>query len=215
MRARTLALVVGVVLVFALGIFAGRQLWRMGSVNPPGKPEATSSFTLENVYLKLKDGTSATKSTFTEPTTPPGQGTMYTLDQIMGQVPAKRFVDVGDGTIKDTHMKLMWLKSINTGAMTWDSAKTFCENLVYPLGGYSDWRLPEIWELYSLVDKRRSNPALPAGHPFSSSRWYNTWSATPYWSDRTHAMQINMNPGNVYDANKDDGNIDVYPVRNY
>ena len=213
MGSRKVLAILCLVAVFAVGIFAGRQLRKMGSVNSPGTPQATSSYTLDDIYFKLKDGTSATKSTFIEPTTDPGTGTMHTLDQIMDQVPERRFVDVGDGTIKDTHTKLMWRKSISAGITDWDDAKTLCENSTF--AGHSDWRLPEVWELSSLLDKRRSNPALPPGHPFTGARWYNTWTVTPYWSDRTHAMQVHMGQGNVYDADKDDGNMDVFPVRNY
>jgi hypothetical protein len=48
------------------------------------------------------------------------------------------------------------------------------------------WRLPSINELESLVDVRRCDPALPAGHPFLDVRdayWSSTSSAyEPDWS---------------------------------
>ena len=44
----------------------------------------------------------------------------------------------------------------------------------------TDWRLPNIKELQSLIDIQNQSPALPDGHPFSAivSNWY--WSSTTY-----------------------------------
>ena len=61
----------------------------------------------------------------------------------------KNMIDNGDGTITDTTTGLMWQQSTQED-MDWESVISYCESLT--LGGYNDWRLPNINELKSLVD---------------------------------------------------------------
>ena len=43
------------------------------------------------------------------------------------------------------------------------------------LGGHSDWRLPELWELLSLVDHAHQNPPIaPLFDAFTSMYWSST-----------------------------------------
>jgi hypothetical protein len=51
-----------------------------------------------DLYLRLTTGAMGSQSTFTEPTTPPGTGTMATVDEIMAAAPA---VDDTDGSQPD------------------------------------------------------------------------------------------------------------------
>lgn len=62
---------------------------------------------------------------------------------------------------------------------TWNEAIKYCENLT--LGGFEDWRLPNIRELKSIADRSKSNPAIIDG-------FKNTVSGD-YWS----ASSINVN----------------------
>lgn len=59
------------------------------------------------------------------------------------------YVNNNDGTITDTDTGLMWTQ-VPAAATGWDSALSYAENL--SLGGYSDWRLPNIKELQTLTD---------------------------------------------------------------
>ena len=59
-----------------------------GSPDPAGPPEATSSYTLADLYNRLSAGATGSPSTFTEPSTAPGTNTMHTLNDIMGTAPA-------------------------------------------------------------------------------------------------------------------------------
>lgn len=52
-------------------------------------------------------------------------------------------------TWRDSTSGLMWQVQPTGGAMKWQEAKSHCENL--DLGGFSDWRLPTILELRSLI----------------------------------------------------------------
>ncbi|HNT35643.1 MAG TPA: DUF1566 domain-containing protein, partial [bacterium] len=74
----------------------------------------------------------------------------------------RSFRDNGNGTVTDNNTGLIWVKDPSAagvgGTYTWSDAITACENLVY--AGYSDWRLPTVQELSTLVDAGRFNPAI-------------------------------------------------------
>jgi hypothetical protein len=57
--------------------------------------------------------------------------------------------DNGDGTVTDLNTGLMWQKSPEYYRFKFEEGQEYCEDL--NLGGYSDWRMPTIKELYSLA----------------------------------------------------------------
>lgn len=73
-----------------------------------------------------------------------------------------KFVDNGDGTISDKATGLMWAKDDNGKGIEWTDALIYAEGAT--LAGYSDWRLPNVKELQSIVDYSRapSNETLEA-----------------------------------------------------
>lgn len=89
----------------------------------------------------------------------------------------------GDGTVTDTSTGLMWQQE-TAAEMAWESAISYCEDL--SLAGYSDWRLPNINEVRSLVDySKYYNPAIDiSSFPDTVSSSY--WSSTtfPNYSNR-------------------------------
>jgi hypothetical protein len=68
------------------------------------------------------------------------------------------FIDNGDGTVTDTTSGLMWQQATAYGPFRLYQAIPYCSNL--ELAGYTDWRLPALDELLSLVDRSRVNPAI-------------------------------------------------------
>lgn len=62
---------------------------------------------------------------------------------------APSYQDNGDGTISDLNTGLMWVQARGT-KISWDSA--FIMAAQCNLGGYNDWRVPTIKELYSLIN---------------------------------------------------------------
>ncbi|WP_197231768.1 sulfatase-like hydrolase/transferase [Novipirellula artificiosorum] len=73
------------------------------------------------------------------------------------------FCDNGDGTITDEGTDLTWMQldsghlkagKSKDGKLNWEQSLQWAENLEY--AGHSDWRLPNIKELQSIVDYSRS-----------------------------------------------------------
>lgn len=66
---------------------------------------------------------------------------------------------------------MMWTKDATPGgARAWSNAVDYCNGMNAGAGthGYTDWRLPNVREMQSLVDYGRVNPGLPAGYPFTN-----------------------------------------------
>ena len=104
--------------------------------------------------------------------------------------PVTRFtVQANTNCVLDNLTGLMWARNSSNAAAAaaWGTAVTNCNNLNY--GGYTDWRLPNVRELFSLIDFAILVPSLPVGHPFSlvGAQWYWTstgaaWATTAAWS---------------------------------
>jgi len=70
-----------------------------------------------------------------------------------------RFIAYGNGTVLDTRTNLMWAAKDNGSNITWQDAKSYCEN--YRGGGYTDWRMPTQDELAGLYDNSITNTNPP------------------------------------------------------
>lgn len=64
------------------------------------------------------------------------------------------FVDNGDGTITDNATGLMWMKNDDGEGMVWEDALSYADTSEF--ANHSDWRLPNVKELQSIVDYSRS-----------------------------------------------------------
>ena len=98
----------------------------------------------------------------------------YYVRCVRGGQTQQSLVDNGDGTVSDNRTGLIWQQG-EPGAMTWGSALTYCEAL--PLAGSTDWRLPNIKELESLVDETRSQPPIDTTK-FPGALVGRYWSST-------------------------------------
>lgn len=85
------------------------------------------------------------------------------------------FKDNGNGTVTDLATGLTWQQQGDNTKRSWAVAGTYCRSL--SLGGKSDWRLPDIKELQSIVDNRLQAPAVDGiAFPGTNPSYY--WSAT-------------------------------------
>lgn len=107
-----------------------------------------------------------------------------------------RFTDNGDDTVTDNNTKLMWSKNANlSGTMDWQEAGSYCAGLTH--ADHSDWRLPSLSELKSLIDKNQYDPALPPGNPFMNVQSFYYWSRTTWEPRPDFAWVVHMAGGHV------------------
>ncbi|MBL4760729.1 MAG: DUF1566 domain-containing protein [Mariprofundaceae bacterium] len=130
------------------------------------------------------------------------------LTSITASTPTSQFTDHGNGTVTDNKTGLMWkqcsegLSGVNcaTGTVavyTWKAALLAVQTLNMGVGfaGFTDWRVPNIKELDSIVEEQCRLPAINSvifpATPVNN--WY--WSASPYAGLATHAWFVNFNDG--------------------
>ncbi|KPJ56653.1 hypothetical protein AMJ49_04285, partial [Parcubacteria bacterium DG_74_2] len=137
----------------------------------------------------------------------------------------KGYTDNNDGTITDNCTGLMWIKhglglGANNGTTTtWDNAIDFCNNLDF--AGYTDWRLPNYKELFSIVDfGTQSAPVINKNYFGVKPDRY--WTSSVWKEHREYpgpvyyVYTIDFSNGKTYRVNiKDEPLTDFYilPVR--
>jgi hypothetical protein len=140
---------------------------------------------------------------------------------ITASTPDSQFTENGDGTITDTATGLMWKKCLEgmtgdfceTGAaatFTWQAA-LLRPRVVNDGGGFAgktDWRLPNIKELGSIVEGKCFNPAI------NLTRFPNTpssvvWSGSPYADVSGYALIVGFVDGvlGYHPRDFDDGQV--------
>ena len=126
---------------------------------------------------------------------PKGEGSWaaYTAD-------GGRFTNNGDGTITDNATGLMWASDGIGEGCNWGSLKFWAGAIFWAEGlyfaGYTDWRLPNSQELYSIVDCSKFEPSIDTNF-FPNTKWKYYWSSTtdPHITD--YALRVNFGYGTV------------------
>lgn len=113
------------------------------------------------------------------------------------EIVAAPFTDHGNGTVEDAATGLLWTKCSMGGPgnqpangtgfdcsgapvyLSWQAALQACEDLAF--AGRTDWRLPNINELKSIIDYAVLGPT------FDASVFPNTPPTSRYWSSTTFA----------------------------
>jgi hypothetical protein len=137
------------------------------------------------------------------------------------------YKDNGDGTITDLNTGLMWEKyqsftqsTTQPDKFTWDSAAIYCKNL--RTGGYSDWRMPDIKELFSIAefDGKLDPNGVSSSKPYLDTTYFKytyslqngkitemgqTWASTKY-TGKSGPM---LGTGGPFMFNFADGHIKV------
>ena len=136
-------------------------------------------------------------------------------ESLPATAPASRFTDNHDGTLTDEATGLRWKRCAE--GQSWDGetcvggAETLTWQQALQRGAEAsfadrdDWRLPNVKELASLVERACDQPALDLD-AFPGAAW-----DTPYWSstpdaDASRAWFVNFHIGEIYngrDKNED------------
>ena len=128
--------------------------------------------------------------------------------------PSSRFQDLGDGTVRDTKTGLMWMRC--SLGQSWDGGS--CTGVALKMNwaqalhltdhthcaDASNWRLPNVKELVSLVEESCSYPSI------NSTVFPNT-SGANFWSS-TNGACIDFGTGADYECAKS-GALSVRLVR--
>jgi hypothetical protein len=125
--------------------------------------------------------------------------------------PDSRYAVAANGmTVLDQQTGLIWARCPN--GMNWDGAAcagtatsyTWQEALTAAdtstLAGYTDWRLPNIKELISLVEPGCVDPALNTRIFPNTASWF--WSSSPYVGSAYSAWYVYFGYGDVYDDSR-------------
>lgn len=106
--------------------------------------------------------------------------------------------------VTNTKTGLIWQDDASVKSVTkdWSDAKRYCKNLNF--AGYSDWFLPTISQLESLVDTKRYNPSIKKEFKNIISSFY--WSSSSDVSISNGAWGVGFKGGNSYYGSKTDSN---------
>ncbi len=120
---------------------------------------------------------------------------------------AGRFVAGADNTVTDNCTGLQWqrftedrngdFETTGNDKFAWCAAVDFCENLSF--AGQSDWRLPNVRELESIVDYGESSPSAD---PVFRAEGDYYWTSTTDVSDPTKAFVVAFLNGGMFPINK-------------
>ncbi|MFX1273743.1 MAG: DUF1566 domain-containing protein [Promethearchaeota archaeon] len=127
------------------------------------------------------------------------------------------YQDNGDGTINDCNTGLMWQKAPASEKYNWNDVLSYAENLFF--AGYSDWRLPTIKELYSLIN---FNGDINTRTPYINTDYFDfEYPDTStgariidaqYWSSTKYVGKIMYGQEGAFGVNFADGRIKCYPL---
>jgi hypothetical protein len=131
------------------------------------------------------------------------------VDVAGGAPNPESYTDNGDGTVTDNVTGLMWQQAFPETPSTRAGAIASCPTLT--LGGHSDWRLPSVIELVSLLDYAPVNSrintvyfpqAVPTGDIVGATAFF--WSSTLVGGCRPYGVGLNGGgPGPPFSPNPD------------
>ncbi|MBA7609499.1 hypothetical protein ES703_16690 [subsurface metagenome] len=145
-------------------------------------------------------------------TTPEGCDGFYQAGWWVGQKEAPyktRFIAKtigGDDVVIDLATGLMWAADGNEAGCKNGAAKVWDYALWWPIitafAGFSDWRVPNVKELMSIVDNGRQNPAIKQ-LPFSNTVSLGYWTSTTFLPSTDEGWIVHFAEGVVTHKDKD------------
>jgi len=114
-------------------------------------------------------------------------------------------LSLASDVLNDSKTGLIWQdnSAVKNTKMNWTEAISYCSDL--SLARHSDWRLPSIKDLQSIVDISQYNPAIKKGFKnVNTSDAY--WSSSVYVSNTKNAWIVFFRNGYTNGNFKTDGN---------
>jgi hypothetical protein len=113
------------------------------------------------------------------------------------EAPSDQFQSSAD-TVADTKTGLIWQKNVAMSEATFEEVQTYCANLT--LDGATDWRVPSIKELQTLVADERKMSAYVAEEtafpPLDGNKFqFLMWSSTPLAGLQDNAWFVDFRGG--------------------
>ena len=131
-------------------------------------------------------------------------------ESIPASTPNSQLQDNGDGTITDTKTGLIWKRCLegqsgsdcasgSAEAFTWQQALQRAQTVNSSGGfaGFSDWRLPTIKELSSLVEHQCVDPAINLTR-FPNASSDGLWSSSAVAGNTEYAWSVGFSDGNAF-----------------
>ena len=115
------------------------------------------------------------------------------------------YTDHGNGTVTDTRTGLMWKRCTEGlsghgcqigSAQFFDWAGALAHAEASTFANHTDWRLPNVKELASLVEECRWSPAINTNH-FPNTPSSSFWSSSPYASASVGTWSVDFIMGGV------------------
>ncbi|NQY94999.1 MAG: DUF1566 domain-containing protein [Campylobacteraceae bacterium] len=131
-----------------------------------------------------------------------------------------------NGTISDNTTGLMWQKTFSN-KLSWNEALNYANNS--KLAGYSDWRIPTIKELYSLINfsgvtgsgSSKSSSVPNNAKPYINTSYFdfeysptNRYIDAQYWTQTDYVSTTMNGAKTFFGVNFADGRIKGYPKYN-
>jgi len=152
--------------------------------------------------------------------TPPAPGTPFYGQDAQHDGNQPSYTDNGDGTVTDNITGLSWVQA--RGSKTnWYAAVSGASQC--RVGGHSDWRMPTIKELYSLIDFRGfSGVSAYDARPYLDTtffefRYGDTLAGERYidcqdWTATLYVGTVMVGDSGIFGVNFADGRIKGYPT---
>ncbi|MBI9059755.1 MAG: DUF1566 domain-containing protein [Labilibaculum sp.] len=117
------------------------------------------------------------------------------------------YTDHGNETVTDNNTGLMWQQIPTTDEFTWQEAVDYCNEL--ELGGYDDWRMPSLKELFSISD-------FSSGWPYIDTDYFKLASGEvskdeQFWSSNYYVgSTVEGGSKSAFGVNHVTGHIKAY-----
>ena len=140
-----------------------------------------------------------------EPRVPTQAEVDAALKRAQEQLGRKRALETQNrGYWVDPSTGLMWAGKDNGKDVSWHDARKYCQNV--RIGGYSGWRLANLWELQGIYDRNAFAPGQSGeGQTLRDDVWHvkgylfltaNEWSSEEQWHGYSHYFDFNSGRSN-------------------